>query len=1005
MVLLSVFLAQLLLAGSQSAWQPTHCGEGKLPEETRHVLVITVADWRDPLLSYVGERERDTVVAALAEAGFIITRDGEGLDETRDHRLQHGIFHRWKSDHGSAWLELILVPESPITGVDLDTMEEALDCAREVEPKELFVLGPTYSGSAWSIGTAIKRSAHGRARHVRVVSGSATGADLGHILEAGGPPGGDTLQFERTVHSNVELFEAVRNYLTDKESVEGLRLAILTEQSSAYGNDMRSNLQPDRERTLDADREKSPPDAGSVLADGGYVPVLILPFPMHIAWRLGEDALLPSPDAGRPLDVQLPEGVERSAAEAALAQLLATISMDDYRYVGIVATDVRDRLFLTRRIHAYSPDVRIIFFESDVLYALTSFAETRGSLVASTYPLLNENQLWASTNATDAGPLWGTRRQFESDPAEGAYNATLYLLRRMDFGGRTPLVEYRPPFRSSFVDAGLPAIAARPPVWISIQGGRQAWPLEMVPPDSGRELVPDDVDSAVTASWTSDFPGAFHLFAILLALGVLATALWYLCAPHSKALLGRASSLPAVTTPVEISCQGAPSRLVCTAYVVSWLLWAWVLAKLFDLWFRRGAAGNTDHPKIHIVLGIPLGLALVASLLCSAVALFGGVVPELGPRRRSYASSLEFVRRHWVWWALSVAVGCAGLATLTLGLDGEPFRFELSRQRYVHLASGVSPLLLLYFLLLFVGVGAFGISTYSASRRAYGRPRTVQWPLKRPKVLVEKLVIPSNASNLLTLATALVAGLVIAWAVLSRLNKPLEEPVVGYLIHALIAFAPAGVILSCALALIRWSTVRSCLRGVVFSHAFSSAPAPPAAGSVDSLSQPRSLLFSPQPPLREAPPTRRSGSFPFAYLSLEEHPFPSDWQIRLMRTLQEEFVLIRRLFIFPLAGPPLVMLGMASYPIEPNRLLLLLFSLLLATFVMLAFYLVMAVEREPMVAALEQRTSGAFDFSPAVLVRIAALAIPLLFAIFGSRLPALGASTLDAVQQLASLVK
>ena len=55
MVLLSVFLAQLLLAGSQSAWQPTHCGEGKLPEETRHVLVITVADWRDPLLSYVGE--------------------------------------------------------------------------------------------------------------------------------------------------------------------------------------------------------------------------------------------------------------------------------------------------------------------------------------------------------------------------------------------------------------------------------------------------------------------------------------------------------------------------------------------------------------------------------------------------------------------------------------------------------------------------------------------------------------------------------------------------------------------------------------------------------------------------------------------------------------------------------------------------------------------------------------------------------------------------------------
>jgi hypothetical protein len=995
--MMSMHLFSLLLslaAGQEPAWQPELCGELDGGTGQRHFLFVTVADWNEPLLAYVGERERDAVVAALAEAGFIVTRDAEVLHEMADGGLKHGVFRRWKDGGRQDRIDLVLIAENPLSGVNEETMGRALDCGRAVETTELFLLGPTYSGSAWSVRAAIERSAGKDSHPVRVVSGSATGDELKTILERVAPDAGPSrITFERTVHSNAELVTAVEGYLGAEDAGQDLRIAILSEQSSVYGADMRNNLQANHSQVLELDGGISPAE---VSASANSVPVLILPFPMHIAWRLGEAALLPVVGAVGASEVQLPTGVERSSAEAALAQLLATISIDEYRYVGIVATDVRDRLFLTRRIHTYSPDVRIILFESDVLYSLSSFAETRGALIVSTYPLLNENQLWAST-----GPASGIRQQFESDPAEGAYNAAVYLLQSMKIPGPIPsFLEYGPPFRSSLVEEKR---KPWPPVWVSIQG-RQAWPIQVVASDSAGDLAPAGVGRGPTASWTSDYPGVFHLFVILVALGVLGTALCFLSAPPSKTLLARASSWPAVTVPIKTRGQGQPSRLVSAVSVVVWLLWAWMLLKLVDIWFHPAATGKEDWRPVHVLVGFILASATLASLLCSAVAFLGGVVGEQFSRPTGYENTRDFIGKNKALCTVGVAVGFAFLALLEWSSGEELFQFELSRQRYVHLTSGVSPLPLVYFLLLFVGLGTFGISTYSASRRAYGRLQTVQWPWRLPEALLEAPSIDSNTSNLLVLSGVLAIGVVIAAAIWSRLNRPLEQPVLGYIIHFLVSTAPAAALVACALALIRWSTVRTCLRRVAFSRAFPKAGSAPETTVKDASIQQQSLLFSSQPP-RAPIPSVISEDFPFAYLGLHESSPAPYWRERLAEALREEFVLVRRLFLLPLFGPPLVMVALASYPIEPNRLLLLLFSVLQALFVLLAFYVVMAVEREPLVADLENRNAGGFALSPSVLVKVAVLVIPLLFAVFGSRLPSLGTSALDAVQQVASLIK
>jgi hypothetical protein len=244
-------------------------------------------------------------------------------------------------------------------------------------------------------------------------------------------------------------------------------VALLSEADTAYGNEMHSN---------------------------GFQVAYQIKFPIHIAdvrsaWEK-EDAVREAASSGPaapqtalvPIDLQtgaaepsddLPTFSRLTAAydERSLTASLAALEANGIEAVGIIATDIRDRLFLAEAIHRNAPDVQLFTFESDLLFAHPAYQDVmRGMIIASTYPLIADNQVWsARTRTQETRP-----RQFGGSTAEGIYNAAIRA-----YGDIALTAEYYWPL--------VPGLASHyqdnsPPVWISVVGGQAFWPLQAVAP-------------------------------------------------------------------------------------------------------------------------------------------------------------------------------------------------------------------------------------------------------------------------------------------------------------------------------------------------------------------------------------------------------------------------------------------------------------------------------------------------------------------------------------------
>jgi hypothetical protein len=181
---------------------------------------------------------------------------------------------------------------------------------------------------------------------------------------------------------------------------------------------------------------------------------------------------LPLDEIGNPRDVLQAQNPLRTAAvvDRVLANILSTISREDIRYVGLFGTDTIDKLFLSRLIRRYCPDVRLFTLSSDLLYAHPDYAsDLEGMIVVSTYPLFNKNQQW-----TYPFNEQGRRLQFPYQGAQGIYNATVALL------GERELLEYATPFEAGKYSAE-DSTKPRPPIWLTVVGHGGLWPLAVFP--------------------------------------------------------------------------------------------------------------------------------------------------------------------------------------------------------------------------------------------------------------------------------------------------------------------------------------------------------------------------------------------------------------------------------------------------------------------------------------------------------------------------------------------
>jgi hypothetical protein len=399
-------------------------------------------------------------------------------------------------------LLLYVVGETPASGIHQDALHTALDemaffcgwrndggdsllslglSTQQCTHKKvrILILGPTFSGSAQSLDFALSSWMHSTGRpnkvSLRMISGTATAIDLKtsfpNLQELyPGQHAPDSPLFSSTQVPDKVTWCKLLDYLKHVEpDPNRRRIALLSEGGTVYG----------QQENLDQERSPCPENQDTEIRQ--------IWFPRHVSQlraalekvrqsQQQTSPQLPSSPQGLSLaqaleEVNQPQDTDAvpplsqldpATAEQVTAQLLSTISHEGYRYVGILATDVRDTIFLAQEVRDHCPSTVLFTFNPDLLFLHPEVnSSLRGMLLVTSYPLFNTNLLWSPPHPPHAQSHLLT--QFPDQGSEGTYNATLALLLHDE-----QMLEYGLPFEPA---------ATLPPLWITVVGRNQMWPL------------------------------------------------------------------------------------------------------------------------------------------------------------------------------------------------------------------------------------------------------------------------------------------------------------------------------------------------------------------------------------------------------------------------------------------------------------------------------------------------------------------------------------------------
>jgi hypothetical protein len=1013
---------------------------GRLPLE---YLIATIPDPNDARLTYLFERHLDAILVALAMEGYVRDREvplfrsaAASPGSTLGVILLRPESPRARGQSGrSPLLVLLLVPEKPTFGVDKPSLAAALNCACSTSAARLpiRVLGPTFSGSARSIAIVLDHwqppseasesyeKARAQGPVFRVVSGSATNRNTKAVLEKSG-----RATYGATVHADDRLSRMLAGYLRGLRQpgrhVPGSRhdVAILTEFTTSYGQGF-----------LD------PKELGAI----------VLPFPLHIASLLGEKvesatgkkSTAPQKDKDKdkekePAEEPTLSEPARASARLALAQLLTTINLEEIRYVGLVATDVNDKLFLAREIRQFCPDVRLFTYESDVLFTDRAWSDVlRGMLVVSTYPLFNENQTW-----TARGTGSQRRIQFVSDAAQGIYNATLLLLNEKEH-----LLEYaRPEPARATPSKAATAVPERsqPPVWLSVVGSGSLWPLRIESLFDDYLEPAGEIAAAPAAGEPNDIPRTFHLLVLLvIAFAVLSSA-WYFFGPSPNTFARSRLPLP------TLAHRDSPYAPTQVAFLLFHLV---TLALLLFVTHLLSPAVGTPIQSLrqlfaeegHWPYAVLFVIAAAAELL--AILAAGSMLVRAFRGTRSRTPGRRFGLRQAALVLLAGALVVVAASRLVdAAVEDDLSLLALFRVRTSHLSSGVSALAPVFLLSVFVYLS---LMTYLSFRAAYesfeAGPR------------LDAAVPSGDTSGILILrrtgwpvafvllqVTCFVAMLLAARFFYLQFLPTFESTGLDRALRFFFVAPPALLSLLFIDVLARWTSLRETLSPLAADPLFAAetADANPFARFLPRRGKP---FFSAAPLLAEveravkalrALEPKSPGSDPDApkpagkadarrrrlydelqqgvrkLLAAQSPRSPAaDDVVRagVVYMLRVRFSCLRKRLLIPLLGMPILLLALMSYPFEPRRLLLLPLSLVLLAFVCGTLALFIDMERNFVVSRISGTTAGKVTLNGDLILKIVIFTVPALFALAGSRLPAGGNTVISWIQDLLNVLK
>jgi hypothetical protein len=513
-----------------------------LPNSTpTDFVVATVPDPENSRYPYMFDRFVESINRAAEEEGY--TRDRfwlpwdaevgsqdpnwlrrEHLKDWRKRRQRYpGILVFRSSEEPMKVLGVLLVGENPVSGINKEQFAHALGLIAHFKGtpvKEVKVLGPTFSGSVTSLRTAMSTlGPKVGVDRFRVVSGSATARCIQKTLESDAES--PKIEFSRTIENDDAAKAQFFSYL----NTIGVRLkqvAILTESGTAYGSNFARNTRADQHPIKvtgcnDGDETGDPQDTDQPLT---------LKYPMEIS-RLrnayAEDSEIAalsnngngSPQQGLPISLKALPGSGDSipsfstamspvSQETALLTTLAIISRSRVEYVGIVASDILDTIFLARMLKQHCPDVRLFMFNSDMVYAdIAQNHIFEGMLMVTSYPLFAINQNW--TGSWRRGMAVNL---FPETTTEGIYNACRRLLDNDN--PSTALADYAPPWwdppgiELRSYQNGEQWKVSRPALWLTVVGRDGLWPVTTLHPKDGMESSVSAVMQPMSANNLQD---------------------------------------------------------------------------------------------------------------------------------------------------------------------------------------------------------------------------------------------------------------------------------------------------------------------------------------------------------------------------------------------------------------------------------------------------------------------------------------------------------------------
>jgi hypothetical protein len=626
-------------------------------------------------------------------------------------------------------LFVFVVGETPTGGVNKKQFRAAirLMVAGAGTPKAetpLRIIGPTFSGSLYSLAQLLQ--------HQQEPQDQKPAAPFASIVIRSGTVSSweTTHRFQNRQWSDNQLtvdfatFQQSDQYMLRKfvefekgRGYEADKIALLAEDETAYGNQGPASSStpkpPNCPKDPDAQSVKDKPgDPTTLQADENCLLHLYFPRDISQLRSAYQQGFAPQSSSSDSYQVRstLPVNLQDSGSdddtvpqyahsqtplsqESILLGIVATIRARHIQFVVLQATNPMDTLFLSVFLKKGYSEARVVAMPADLLLSRDAddVSLLHGVMALTTYSLLPDIDKQITVPAVLAGGKH-VDHIFDSAYAVGTYNAALSQTTCI---GQSPLkpgcgITVPPakpdpaaPLPSAlYAQYGWPALGGAgklttplaPVVWLTVLGRDGFWPLAVL--DDGIEAYRAGEITSLPKSISIDpcpdqDPGRTeacgyrnHDLAlpwptflsvvcgvVLMLTAVYGLLLW-------KGSIRATSSAMTLLAPIK-----DPSRSMLIV-AVGWLL---LLTYLLLLWPWEG----------WVTLGLlPLGCVLIGS---AAVAVLCGICTS------------ELERREDLYASRTFTIGAALLIAFFAALPGHtknPFLY-----RYVHLTSGVSPLL------------------------------------------------------------------------------------------------------------------------------------------------------------------------------------------------------------------------------------------------------------------------------------------------------------------------